>query len=248
MNVEELIRDTNFENVQNKAMLVGDLIEIEETGIYAGIEQVIVLVETTRRGGKRHFALAVMPKCEDTDRLVENKARVFIEGYIATSFNFNSYMTKHQFVVPNRVVELEKNYEPRDMEDFYLNYTLLNRVVMQGVVHTNPSELYIEKTGLYIYKFKLRYMDVGGREKTVNCDMWETVNDLPDLRKDMNIRVVGGFEIRNEKVLSMMGEKVGNSKDGNRGKETSYKILVQKIFDLNKYPEDVASNLFESKE
>lgn len=230
-----------YKGINNEAYIIGKIIKVEGEGIHGGVRQVIVCVEELRESEKKNHVLLLLPKCESTFKLIEKKSVIKAEGILTSSYTFNNNEKKHTYIVPSNVEVLDKEYKLEAEEEFYLNYTLYNRVIMRGKVCSEPTFRYIESVGKGLYRFKINYEGDGGKESNINCTLWETVNDINKLSKGDKIFIVGSFKITNKFTLNYPEKIVDDSE------YTTYNILVQKIYDLSTSPEDIAKEIYKEE-
>lgn len=231
----------NFKDVYNDAFIVGDIVGIEERGIHAGVEQLLVLVRTHRKGSKSHFVLVMLPDCSETLDLIDKKSRIIIQGKLDVSFTFNFENSKYVFINPSKITEVNRDFKMKELKEFYLNYTLYNRVILEGQIIGEPTRKFIKSSGVYLNKFKLKLKGMDGKNKTVNCTLWETVKDMVELRDGLNIKVVSSLSTNNSKIVGM--EKNTPKVEGTVN-YNYYNLIVQKIYDLDNIPEKIAQKIY----
>lgn len=219
----ESVEDYQYDN---KVFVLGELLGVEESGLYNGIQQDLVLMKTERAGNKPLYVWIVLPKHEKTTALIKRKGKVFIEGFMTISYTFNNRAVSHTFIVPKKVDILTEEVEIEKSSDFYMNYTVNNRVILEGVVSGEPWREYIPPADNSVTRFLLE-IKVGNKKRKIYCTMWDTVNDIEDFKVGMNVRVVGSYNmLKKERGLVIKDGIVVESK---KNKLDSYVVVVQRI-------------------
>ena len=234
----------NLFETPNKAYIIGKILRLESKGVHDGVNQVLVCVEDLRESKKRNHALVLLPDCASTNELIEKNAIIHAEGILTASYTFNNLEKKHIFIVPNTVKELPEDFKLDPIDEFYLNYTLYNRVILRGVISSEPTTRYIDSVGRSLMRFKLNFLGDGGREKSINCTLWETVNDLSHIKKGDEVGIIASFNITNRYTLSRERSEAENKETKETKDYTSYNLLVQKIYDLGRSPEAIAEEIY----
>lgn len=233
----EIVNVNIIDSTENKAYIIGKITGEYCRGSHLGVNQVLVLVEDLRKAGKKCYVLVMLPDCESTTELVNKKAIVLASGVLTSSYIFNGDDVKHVFIEPDNVKELSEDFSLEEVKQFYLNYTLYNRTVLKGEISTDPTYKIVKSVGRGLYKFKLKFRDNTNKQKTVNCTLWDTVNELTKLEKGDNILIVGSMNTTNRITLGLTTNT--EEKD-----YTTYNMLVQKIVDLDNSPEKIAELLY----
>lgn len=211
---------------KNKVYVLGTLLGVEEEGIFNGREHYIVLMKTEREKNKPLLVWVVFRKEQKTKDLILRGNKVFIEGYMATTYTFNSKAVTHTFIVPEKVYEIDKDIEIEKKRDFYLNYTVNNRVILEGRINIEPWREYIPPADNYVTRFSIDY-EVKGKKRSMYCTVWDTVNDIEELKKGQRIRIVGSFNLlKKERGLKIENGVVVESR---KNKLDSYVIVAQRI-------------------
>lgn len=221
---------TDFETDKNKVFILGELLGIEEKGNFLGKEHVIVLVKTERDKNKALYVWTVLPDTIETRELISSGNKVFIEGRMGTSYNFNDRAVSHTFIVPDEISEVTEKIELDKKDEFYLNYTINNRVILEGTINTEPWREFIPPANNYVTRFSMEYEN-DGEKRSIYCTLWDTVNDIGKLKKDQIVKVVGSFNLlKKERGLVIENGIIVESR---KNKLDSYVIVVQKIIILN---------------
>lgn len=240
MGIEKRLMDKDFEGVSNRAYILGDIVRVEGRGVHRGIRQLLVLVKSCKKIGKKSYSLVVLPDCKETESKVKRNARIYAEGILEVSYTFNNDEVKHVFVQPEVVKEIEGDVGVEQDIDFYMNYTMYNRVVLNAVINTQPHKRRVKSSRAGLNKFKIKFKGGGGRYRTINCILWDTVNDLPELDVGMRVKVIGSLLVLNSDIVD------SNRTDDYSGKNkrTTYTLIIQKVFDLDMKPEKLAKKLY----
>lgn len=225
-NVKNAFDKDSFVEDSNKVWVVAKLLGIEEAGFYGGSDKNIVLAKTSRGDNKDQYVWVVLSKEEEMTKLVINESLVFIEGYMSTSYVFNSRAVSHTFIVPDNINRLEGEVELEKKDDFYLNYTMNNRVVLEGVIDKEPWREFIPPANNYVTRFSIKYKE-NGKSRSMYCTVWDTVNDVKDLSKGKKVKVIGSFNLL--KKSRGLQVKDGYVTEVKKNKLDSYVIVVQRI-------------------
>jgi hypothetical protein len=215
-----------FELDKNKVYVLGELLGIEEDGEFLNKEHVIVLLKTEREKNKPLYVWVVFPNTNDTKDLIKKGNKVFIEGSMYTSYSFNDKAVSHTFIVPEEVSEVVEDFEIEKSNEFYLNFTVNNRVILEGKINNDPWREFIPPANNFVTRFSIEY-ECGKEVRSIYCTLWDTVNDVGDLKRDQLIKVVGSFNLlKKERGLKVVNGVVVEAR---KNKLDSYVIVVQKI-------------------
>ena len=246
-NLQDMI-DSDFDGIYNNVFIVGDIVGVEGEGIYSGIRQKLVLIKTTRKGSKSHYVTVILPHCESTEKLIRNRTKVMITGKIDASFTFNTQNVKHMFIKPYGIKELPRDFSIEDTGEFYIDYTIYNRVILEGEVVGTPTKKLIKSSGLYLYKFKIKFLGEGNKYRTANCTLWETVKDNVNIKEGLNIRIISCLSVNSDNIISI-DDSIKKGQDTNIENNSNtfynyYNLIVQKIYDLDKVPDNIVRRLY----
>lgn len=210
----------------NRVVLYGEVLGVEEDGDYMGIPSDLVLVRTCRSRNKGMYVWVLVSKDVGIRDLVGDGMYVYVEGYLNTVYTFNDLAVSHTFVVPEVLCEYEGLFELPSASDFSLNYTLHNRVELVGVVDREPWREYIPPAKASVTRFSVEY-EVEGRKRRVYCTVWDSVNDLGEIRKGDCLRLLGSFTmLKKERDLEYGDGVVTHSR---KNKLDSYVVIVQSL-------------------
>ena len=210
----------------NRVVLYGEVLGVEESGDYMGVASDLVLVRTSRSSNKGMYVWVLVSREVGLSRLVGDGMYVYVEGYLNTVYTFNDLAISHTFVVPEVMCEYEGLMELPSDADFALNYTLNNRVELVGVVDREPWREYIPPVRNYVTRFSVEY-EVEGRKRRVYCTVWDSVNELGELRKGDRLRLLGSFTmLKKERDLEYGDGVVTHAR---KNKLDSYVVIVQRM-------------------
>lgn len=211
---------------ENKVLILGSILGIEEEGIFEGEKSYVVLIKTERSKNKALYIWVLFKDKELLDGLISKDGLIFIEGKMCNHYRFNEKAISHTFIVPDSITSVDDYVEIGKSDKFHLNFTVNNRVCLEGSIVSEPWREFIPPANNYVTRFLLKF-NFNGEESSVYCTIWDTVNNLGTLKKDMKIRVIGSFSLlKKERGLLVEDGVVIESK---KNKLDSYVIVVQHI-------------------
>lgn len=200
----------------NKAQVIGNIDSILYRGKYNNRDYALVSMNVQREQNRPQSVLVLLNEDSFLKDLLRNKSKVQVDGKLDVSYNFSNVEKKFAFIVPSGLKRLPNDYNAPREDEFYLDYTAHNRVSLCGQVIKDPICKSVDNKTIYRFKFAF---DDG--IKTINCDAWDTVQGVSELKAGKRIRIVGCF---NTYTL----EDVKTKKE-----YRLYKVLVQHIDSLD---------------
>lgn len=230
-NLHQYINDT-YEQLTlstpepNKLILLGELLGIEESGFYRGNRYSLVLMRTVRAHNKPHYLWLILPENDETLRMVQENQVVYIEGHLIVTPSFNNRAISHTFVEPSTLLVVPENIGITEAEDFPLNYTLCNRVVLEGKVIGVPWKETIPPLNKSVTRFPM-LIQVNNTIRKIYCTIWEDMNTIGPIENGMILRVLGSYTmLKKERNLTIKDGYVTNCL---KNKLDSYVVLVQQL-------------------
>lgn len=223
MRIEERIKDVDTKGVSNKSHVIGEITDLLGEGIHRGEEYYLVLVRAIKVEGRRNYVSVILPKEEEYKNLIDKKAIIYAEGAVVSSFNFNDNEVKHIYINPYKIEEVKEEFKVERENEFYVNYTLCNRVVLKGVVDNKSTVKYIESMGMNLTKFRLKSKSGA----TFNCTLWDTVKSIEDITEGLPVEIVGSMSVLTKDIVNRHRRKEARVESNED--RTTYNILVQKI-------------------
>lgn len=233
VNIINKITDlTLLDSETNKVSLIGEFIGIEEDGFYNGKRSIVVLFKTNRDKNK---SLYVWVGFENNNKNVNfildnlNKT-VYIEGYLNVTYTFNDKAVSHTFIIPE-IIDILKEEEileinNTNVSDFVTSYTVNNRVLLEGKIVGEVWKEFIEPVNNHVTRFQIE-ISINDKLRRIYCTVWDTVNDIEELKAGLNIRVIGSYTmLKKERGLIY---KDGYVIESRKNKLDSYVVIVQKI-------------------
>ena len=210
----------------NRVLLYGELLGVEETGVCNGVSSDIVLMRTERDRNKALYVWVALPSAMGIRERIGDGMYVYVEGFMETVYTFNDLAVSHTFVVPELFCEVDGLFELPTTDEFYLNYTMNNRVEIEGVVNKEPWREYIPPARNYVTRFSIEY-EVRGRKRSIYCTMWDTVNEVGLIERGDRVSIVGSFSLLKKDRGLEYGDGVVTAVRKN--KLDSYVIVVQRL-------------------
>ena len=220
----------------NKVLLIGELLGIEENGFYRGTAYNLVLMRTTRSQNKAHYVWILLPQTANYLHMIKEQPFVYIEGILTVSPTFNNKAISHTFITPTKMIPLEGTLDLEDVEDFALNYTRSNRVLLEGRVIGTPWKETIIPLNKSVTRFPM-LINVNNTTRKIYCTIWDDVNPLESIEKGMKLSVLGSYTmLKKERNLEITDGYVSSSL---KNKLDSYVVLIQQLIEL---PDENSSN------
>lgn len=229
--VLQKFNETNINNFKNKGLFYGEFLGQEEDGVFNNMEYTLVLMKTARDNNKPLFIWVALPKTRETKEFITKNTgkKVLVEGYICVTYNFNDKAVSHTFIVPEILEEVDEVILDNH-EDFYMSYTMGNRVIIEGKILEGIWIEHIPTVNKDVTRF-LMEIDVKGKKRNVYCSMWDTINNIEELKSGLEVCVIGSYAmLKKERGLVI---KDGIVVESRKNKLDSYVVMVQKIELIN---------------
>ena len=105
-----------------------------------------------------------------------------------------------------------------------------NRVIIEGKILEGIWIEHIPTVNKDVTRF-LMEIDVKGKKRNVYCSMWDTINNIEELKSGLEVRVIGSYAmLKKERGLVI---KDGIVVESRKNKLDSYVVMVQKIELIN---------------